>query len=1043
MPRVPNFTSQDMGGANLFQAPTVSQVPNYAPEQIMQYGQGLETLGAGMQRMNQELQRQQMQLQDFNDEAASKSLEDEAWQFARQLSQNKDSGYLWTAGSAAVDRYQPTLDSFDKKLQEIAQKAKNPMQQKLLAPALQKMRDHFSGEWEKHAGREMRQNAKLQATARLERYSDMAAQNWDGWENEGNPTYGPNNYRDFRNAMRSEVRSLASLDGITEDSPAFAQMLTERMQSMHKSTIANMVQGGDPAQAQRYASKFLDVGEIDSKAYHAARPQIRAADDKAEATAYGMSLWENRQGRSGNQLMQMLPGLVANNQLRIDLVDEVRKTIKEQQDTDDAVKKEQLAADIDSARMWFREQRNAGTNPDISALRQQNPDLALRLEANGGFAEMEKLEADAKRPGGSHSPQAVAALERMRDDGKLADLDPAEFYVSYYRLLTEDQLNRWMKDIRDAKEARGKSDYKPALSEQEDAWMRFLKKRPDDRAKWEAGKAAGDSSRDKQAKQDFAKLTFNRDQFFQIVDKRVRERDSARAQSGNPAMDREERDAMVDNIIEDFEMKTVDAKTLASMEELDTFFQLPENERLEQLQNFSVTVEENGAEIDVKLVELPPVEVQAELSKMLGYQDYTSAKDIAQQWIKMGRPKSLADMERIAQERKRSMERTEQESIRSATSTVALPPMGVPMTDAIQVMERINELTPFTESVEKQGTQLTAQGYWNKKQELETIRGKYKQMLDDALPGLQPADKELYQAHVAMTERQEVATNSVMEQARRLQEQALQAVLAANNMFAQSPDDQYLADHQRKVVERQRQDKAMELLAFATKASNQRKDMLSMLEANAGEHYEEVMLATRSAFQQKPPSMEQPALDPNQNANDPEWRKMRGQQMRSGRLHALRTSNKREAAVDARIQYDRLLQASKATNNIAYEYYGRDRYEKDDFTDAERFHNLSLLKQADAMLAKAKQLDKQYGSYWTASDTAAGASEALREYERQVKAADFNRKLMGELYPHEKQGNLTPGETVHQLMGLRQSDIHKKKAEELKAKYGPFWNTKD
>lgn len=1023
MPRVPNFTSQDMGGANLFQAPTVTQVPNYGPEQIIEYGQGMQAFGAGMQRMSLELQRQQMQLQDFNDEAASKSLEDEAWQFARQLSQDKDSGYLWTAGSAAVDRYQPTVDSFDKKLQEIAQKAKNPMQQKLLAPALQKMRDHFFGEWEKHAGREMRQNAKLQATARLERFSQMASEDWKGWEHENDLTYGPNKFAHSRWQIENETAALAKLEGIATDSPAFQSMLAKNMEAMHKQAVVNILKSGDPAQAQRYASHFLDVGEIDSKAYHTARPQIRAADDKAEATAYGMSLWENRQGRSGNQLMQMLPGLVANNQLRIDLVDEVRKTIKEQQDTDDAVKKEQLAVDIDSARMWFREQRNAGTNPDISALRQQNPELALRLEANGGFAEMEKLEADAKRPGGSHSPQAVAALERMRDDGKLADLDPAEFYVSYYRLLTEDQLNRWMKDIRDAKEARGKSDYKPALSEQEDAWMRFLKKRPDDRAKWEAGKAAGDSYSNKQAKLDFAKLTFNRDQFFQIVDKRVRERDSARAQSGKPAMDREERDAMVDNIIEDFEMKTVDAKTLASMEELDTFFQLPESERLEQLQNFSVTVEENGAEIDVKLVELPPVEVQAELSKMLGYQDYTSTKDIAQQWIKMGRPKSLADMERIAQERKRSMEP-------QAMGPQAMGPWNSgpidPTPNVGDVVGRVAELTTATEQAERTGSRWTTEAlsYYNNKTELTNLRSQYADLL---FPTVGPINENEYAEFQKLETRRESATATLRENSKQLTQQALASVQAANDMMAQTPDDQYLDPHQRDTVARQRQNKAMYLLSAASKAVQLKRELLEAIEANAVQSVEDLeRMVSRVA------ARPQPDADITDGP-----RQMLGRQLRMGRTMAMRATKKREAAVEARMQHETLLHAAKDLSDVAYDYYGPERYVKDDFTDAERVHNVTLLKQVDAYLAKAKKLDAQYGKYWQADD----APDALKEYRAQVKLAKYLRDSMGELYPHEKQGKMTPGETVHQLLNLRDADIHQKKADELMQQYGDFWDT--
>lgn len=954
MVRVPNFTSQDMSGANLFQAPTVSPVPNYAPEQIMQYGQNLEAFGSGMQRMDRELQRQQMRLQDMQDEAAAKSLEDEAWQFAQNLTQNKDTGYLYTQGAAAVDGYQPTFDALQKKFEEIGQRAKTPMQQQLISGALQKMQMHFGSELERHVGREMRQHAKLQATSRLDRYADMAAQSWDGWENETNPTYGPNNYRDYRNAMRSELAALADLEGIPTDSPAFERMVKERMTSMHEKTVANMVQAGDPAQAQRYASTFLDAGEIDAKTYNLARPQIRAADDKASAQAFALSLWNNRGGRSGNQLLTMLPDMVAQGQLRPEWTDEVQRTIRDQQNNVDAVTKEQLAADVDTARIWFRQQREAGTQPDLSNFRQSNPDVASRIERNGGFAELEKIEADAKRPGGSFSPQAIAALERMKSDGKLADQDPSEFYRNWYSLLSTEQMNYWMQQVRDAKEARGKGDYKPKLSEHDRAWMKYLEARPDDQTAWEQGLNA--APHNTAARNAYGKLEMQRQAFWAEMDDRFREIDEKRAQVGKPAMDRKERDAVIANILEDRTLFDLDVgeDSIASFDAIDQMMKLPEEGRLERMGQLAVRINVAGGQGIVRLSDLPPEIVQAKLIEMMGYQDYTSTQDMAQMWHDMGRPKTLQDIDRITQER-----------IRSMTATVELPPGGVPMRTASDVFGRIAELTAETTRAEKSQKPALEKGYWVNKQELENLRSKYADLLHAALPRVGPADDQEYAAFTKLEERRLSATQTLRDNAKQLSEQAMQYVLAANDMMAQMPDDQYLDAHQRATVERQRQDKVMELLAASSKAVQLKKELLETIEADSRAGVEQLEGLVEAVQQRPQPSTEAPTgPDSGRNPNAPEWRQLRGHQLREGRSMSLRTAQKWDAAVAARMQHDSLLQSAKTLEDIAYEYYGPERYQKNDFTDAERVHNAALLMDAQRWRTQAEKLQQQYSKFW-------------------------------------------------------------------------------
>lgn len=1030
MVRVPNFTSQDMGGANLFQAPTVTQVPNFAPEQIMQYGQGMEAFGAGMQRMNQELQRQQMRLQDMQDEAAAKSLEDEAWQFAQNLTQNKDTGYLYTQGAAAVDGYQPTADALQKKFEEIGQRAKTPMQQQLISGALQKLQMHFGGELERHAGREMRQNAKTQATARLNRFAEMAAQNWRGWETEDNPVMGPDMYRDSRRAMVSELAALANLEGIPTDSDAFQSMVKERMTSLHEKTVANIVQAGDPAQAQRYASKFLDAGEIDAKVYTAARPQIRAADDKANAQAFALSLWNERGGRSGNQLLTMIPNMVAQGQLRPEWADEVQRTIRDQQNNVDAVTKEQLAADVDTARIWFRQQREAGTQPDLSNFRQSHPDVASRIERNGGFAELEKIETDAKRPGGSFSPQAIAALERMKSDGKLADQDPSEFYTQWYSLLSTEQMNYWMQQVRDAKEARGKSDYKPKLDEHDRAWGKFLDARPKDKETWEAGLNA--SPYNTSARNAYGKLEMQRQAFWAEMDDRFREIDEKRAQSGKPTMTRKERDEVLANILEDKSLFDLDVgeDSIAAFDAIDQMMTLPEKDRLERMGQLAVQVNVEGGQAKVTLAELPPEIVQKKLIEMIGYQDYTSTQDMAQMWHDMGRPKTLEDIDRITQER-----------IRSMTPKLSTTGMNMLRT-ASDVFGRIDELQVAMKSAEAGGTHLDAQSYIRNKQELEALRSEYDDVLQRTLPRVGPSDEDDYAEFQKLEARRVNATTTLRENAKQLTEQAFAAVQAANDIMSQTPDDQYLAPHQKAAVEKQRQDKAMELLAASSKAVHLKKELLETIESDAIQNVEALESMVSRVADRPQPSMDMPqGPAPLQNANDPAWRQMRGQQLRMGRTMAMRTTKKREAAVEARMQHDTLLHAAKDLSDLAYDYYGPERYAKDDFTDAERVHNVTLLKQVDAYLAKAKKLDAQYGKYWQAADDKAGAPDALKEYKAQVKLANYLRKSMGELYPHEKQGKMTPGETVHQLLNLRSADIHQKRANDLMQQYGRFFDT--
>jgi len=1050
MPRVPNFASQDIGGANLFQAPTVSQVPNYAPQQIEQYGEALQNFGTGIQRMDTELKRQerikqqqqlalqqqQQELQDVQDESAAKALEEQAWNVAKRMSDDKDNGYLWTAGSVAVDAYEPALKQLDKSLEEIAKQAKSPMQQKLLQPELVKLRDHFVGKWELHAGKEMRANAKLQATARLDRFSQMASQNWQGWENETDPTYGPNFYRDSRAQIVNETVALAKLEGIATDSPAFQSMLAKNMEAMHKATVVNILKSDDPAQAQRYAAKFLDEGELDARTYGATRTQARSADDGARATAIGMSLWQGRQGLSGDQLIASLPGRVQSNEVRVEDVDEIRKTILAQQTAEKGIKTEQLAADLDSARMWFRQQRDAGAQPDVVSFRRMAPDLAGRIESNGGFTQLETLEQQAKLPGWAYSPQAVAVLERMRSDGKLADQDLAEFGVNWHKVLNQEQMAYWKSEIRKAQEARGTSDYKPELSEHEHAWLKWLKARPNDKAAWETGKTASD--RNGEAKEKYGQLLLSQQRLSALIDERVTEADAARAQSNKPRMTRQERDEMVQNIIEDFQLVDIDAEAQVTFDSMDKLFEMEDIDRLTAVSNLQVALD-NGE--NVKLVDLPKDNrLIAALLQEQGYSDYTSVKDLAQMWANIGRPKSIEELYRRNDANMPLPERL----IRD------MPPIGIQDVG----------LQPFLETKQRLETDIAAQrdamrdvnpmnpteGYAEAQKQLSVAQKSYSDLMSQLSPDV--SDAHLTDIQRANVERTKVY-DATIQMASGMQQRAMQAVMMAQQLLEPTGDEQYLSDRQQAALLKQKEQRSAELLAYAARTVNQSKNLQENLEATAIDNIQMinklgVLDATETVFvaqrlaataegQMPSGNVETPSW--TQDPNDPQWRQMRTQMLRSS------ARNGTYRATVARTMHDELLQSARVWRDIALSYYPIDRLAN--MTQLESQHHAWLVEHAQRAEAKAKSLKSKYEGRWNMPEKERKAPQAKVEHDTLVKAAKMARSTIEMTYPYEQgTDHLSDTQKINLRLLIEQAQAYERKAEGLSNTYSDYWGGK-
>lgn len=1127
MPRVPNFASQDIGGANLFQAPTVSQVPNYAPQQIEQYGEALQNFGTGIQRMDTELKRQerikqqqqlalqqqQQELQDVQDESAAKSLEEQAWNVAKRMSDDKDNGYLWTAGSVAVDAYEPTLKQLDKSLEEIAKQAKSPMQQKLLQPELVKLRDHFVGKWELHAGKEMRANAKLQATARLDRFSQMASQNWHGWENETDPTYGPNFYRDSRAQIVNETAALAKLEGIATDSPAFQSMLAKNMEAMHKATVVNILKSDDPAQAQRYAARFLDEGELDAKTYGATRTQARSADDGARATAIGMSLWQGRQGLSGDQLIASLPGRVQSNEVRVEDVDEIRKTILAQQTAEKGIKTEQLAADLDSARTWFRQQRDAGAEPDVVSFRRMAPDLAGRIESNGGFTQLETLEQQAKQPGWAYSPQAVAVLERMRSDRKLADQDLAKFGVDWHKFLNQEQMSYWKSEIRKAQEARGTSDYKPELSEHEHAWLKWLRARPDDKDAWEKGKTASD--RNAAAKEKYGQLLLSQQRLSALIDERVTEADTARAQKNNPRMTRTERDAMVQNIIEDFQLVDIDAEAQVTFDSMDKLFEMEDIDRLTAVSNLQVALD-NGE--NVKLVDLPKDQrLIAALLQEQGYSDYTSVKDLAQMWANIGRPKSMEDLVRrnnvnmplpeglIRGIQDVGLQPFLEKQKRLAASIARLQPvvaLGTPMTvqgysdmqqqlssDQTQYSEVMGLLSPsysearvadfnmpipgtlargvadiglqpFLDTKQRLETDMAAQqgamskvnpmnptkSYDEAQKQLSTAQKSYSDLMSKLSPDV--SDSHLTNMQRANVERSKVY-DATIQMANGMQQRAMQAVMMAQQLLEPTGDEQYLSDRQQAALLKQKEQRSAELLAYAARTVNQSKNLQENLEATAIDNIQMinklgVLDATETVFvaqrlaataEGQMPSGEVETPSWTQDPNDPQWRQMRTQMLRSS------ARNGTYRATVARTMHDELLQSARVWRDIALSYYPIDRLAN--MTQLESQHHAWLVEHAQRAEAKAKSLKSKYEGRWNMPEKERKAPQAKVEHDTLVKAAKMARSTIEMTYPYEQgTDHLSDTQKINLRLLIEQAQAYERKAEGLSNTYSDYWGGK-
>lgn len=246
MPTVPAYDlpTQELASTqlNTFQSPNVQPMSDIAGKQISEMGKATLSLGTQFQKLADEVR-------DANVKAGDTAFLSKV----QDILYNKDSGYMWKKNKDAMENAGKVFEDFDKAAQDVRATMTDPLEQQAFDTAVNRHRNSFGQNVNRHAGEQTFNYRKTEAEARATSYADAAI-----------GSYGRPEFNQYLKTAHAEISSIADMAGLGDEARKAAMLKVNT--NVYGNVVTNLMLQNKYGEAKTVLDEAVSKGMITTEA---------------------------------------------------------------------------------------------------------------------------------------------------------------------------------------------------------------------------------------------------------------------------------------------------------------------------------------------------------------------------------------------------------------------------------------------------------------------------------------------------------------------------------------------------------------------------------------------------------------------------------------------------------------------------------------------------------------------------------------------------------------------------------------------------------
>lgn len=246
MPTVPAYDlpTQELASTqlNTFQSPNVQPMSDIAGKQISEMGKATMSLGTQFQKLADEVR-------DANVKAGDTAFLSKV----QDILYNKDSGYMWKKNKDAMENAGKVFEDFDKAAQDVRATMTDPLEQQAFDTAVNRHRNSFGQNVNRHAGEQTFNYRKTEAEARATSYADAAI-----------GAYGRPEFNQYLKTAHAEISSIADMAGLGDEARKAAMLKVNT--NVYGNVVTNLMLQNKYGEAKTVLDEAVSKGMITTEA---------------------------------------------------------------------------------------------------------------------------------------------------------------------------------------------------------------------------------------------------------------------------------------------------------------------------------------------------------------------------------------------------------------------------------------------------------------------------------------------------------------------------------------------------------------------------------------------------------------------------------------------------------------------------------------------------------------------------------------------------------------------------------------------------------
>lgn len=252
MPRIPEFTipTVDLQPQRMVaaQSPSIEPMRNFAPEQMQKLGEGISRAGQGA-----------IMIQNHIDDAKVRESDSLLADYTAEALANRETGYKFKIGKAALNSYQSTIDGYNARRRDIEATLTNDVQRKMFAQQADRRTNSFLTDVNEHYVKQAKVFDSATTSARISSKQRDAVTYRDDPERLNQLLRG-------QDSITSEVARLAELNGmptVGEGSEIYQDTVRSKLAEVHSSIITSYLAEDRVEDAAKYFQKLDQQKDLD------------------------------------------------------------------------------------------------------------------------------------------------------------------------------------------------------------------------------------------------------------------------------------------------------------------------------------------------------------------------------------------------------------------------------------------------------------------------------------------------------------------------------------------------------------------------------------------------------------------------------------------------------------------------------------------------------------------------------------------------------------------------------------------------------------